>query len=241
MATRSGAHPCARDRSSTCASQIIAIVDDDDAVRRSAAELLKGAGYEVGSYTGGAEFLASDLPGRLSCIMLDMRMPGMDGLAVMRALEERGDRLPILVVTGHGDVSTAVAAMRLGAADFLEKPYPEAVLLAAIARACAAPVMQDGQMVDPEAQRKIAALSERQRQVLLGILKGRPNKVIAHELGLSIRTVEAYRAQLLARLGVRGTAEAVRLALAAGLDGGRGIAEAKAASPRPHCTDPYGT
>jgi two-component system response regulator FixJ len=196
---------------------MIAIVDDDDAVRHSTAGLLKRAGHQVDSFTGGLEFLASTLPGALDCVLLDMRMPGLDGLAVMRMLTEREISLPILILTGHGDVPMAVEAMRLGAVDFLEKPYPPAALLEAIVRACSAPPPSSGQPANKQAQAKVAALSDRQRDVLRGILKGQPNKIIAWELGLSIRTVETYRAQMLEKLGVRGTAEAVRLALDAGL------------------------
>jgi len=194
-------------------SLLIAVVDDDDAV-------LKRAGHRVESFTSGAEFLASDLPEDLVCVLLDMRMPGMDGLAVMRALRERRRALPIVVLTGHGDVPMAVEAMRLGAIDFLEKPYPPAALLEAIMRACTAPTVAAGYPVNELAQARVAALSDRQRDVLRGILRGQPNKIIAWELGLSIRTVETYRAQMLEKLGVRGTAEAVRLAIAAGLSDG---------------------
>jgi two-component system response regulator FixJ len=147
-----------------------------------------------------------------------MRMPGLDGLAVMRALLQRGVSSPILVLTGHGDIPMAVEAMRLGAVDFLEKPYPAQDLLQTIGRVLRAGPGTKGGIADPEAVAKIARLSQRQQQVLKGILKGQPNKIIAYELGLSIRTVEAYRAQLMEKLGVRGTAEAVRMALAAGLD-----------------------
>lgn len=198
---------------------VVALLDDDDAVRSSTAGLLRRAGHLVESYTGGAEFLASDLPNNLGCILLDMRMPGMDGLSVMRALKERGSTHPILVLTGHGDVPMAVEAMRLGAVDFLEKPYPPKDLLEAIARACSmrtAPA-GTGARVNLLAVQKVAGLSERERLVLQGILKGQPNKIIAWEAGLSVRTVETYRAQMLVKLGVRGTAQAVKLAIAAGL------------------------
>jgi two-component system response regulator FixJ len=199
-------------------SYVVAIVEDDDAVRQSTAGLLRRAGHRVESYTDGTEFLASDLPKDLGCILLDMRMPGMDGLSVMRALREREVAVPVLVLTGHGDVPLAVEAMRLGAVDFLEKPYPPGDLLEAIRHASTTPVTRAGaQPVSRQAQAKVASLSERQRAVLMGILKGQPNKIIAWELGLSIRTVEAYRAQMLVKLGVRGTAEAVRMAMAAGL------------------------
>lgn len=198
---------------------VVALVDDDDAVRTATAGLLRHAGFRVESYTGGAEFLASDLPADLGCILLDMRMPGMDGLSVMRALKERGDDKPILVLTGHGDVPMAVEAMRLGAADFLEKPYPPKELVEAIERACTMRTTdsQGGPAVNRHAVQRVAALSERERLVLLGILKGQPNKIIAWEAGLSVRTVETYRAQMLTKLGVRGTAQAVKLAIAAGL------------------------
>ncbi|HYI63868.1 MAG TPA: response regulator [Allosphingosinicella sp.] len=202
-------------------SYLVAVVDDDDAVRQSTAGLLRRAGHRVDSYTSGAELLASNLPADLGCILLDMRMPGVDGLAVMRALKEREVAVPILVLTGHGDITMAVEAMRLGAVDFLEKPYPPAALLEAIRHACTTPMAVLGATpVNKQAQAKVTALSERQRAVLLGILKGQPNKIIAWELGLSIRTVEAYRAQMMMKLGVRGTAEAVRLAMAAGMGEG---------------------
>ncbi|MEO6634832.1 MAG: response regulator [Devosia sp.] len=195
------------------------MVDDDDAVRRSTAGLLRGAGHRVESFTSGSEFLASDSSKDLACVLLDLRMPGVDGLAVMRKLSERGAMLPVVVLTGHGDIPLAVEAMKLGAADFLEKPYAPAALLATIDRVCSelAPV-PGARPVNKQAQAKVASLTERQRAVLLGVLKGQPSKIIAWELGLSIRTVEAYRAQILIKLGVNGTVEAVRLALAAGMD-----------------------
>src|SRR5689334_19854278 len=127
----------------------IAIVDDDDAVRQSTALLLRRAGHRVHAYAGGAEFLAAELPRELGCILLDMRMPEVDGLAVMRALRERKATTPILVLTGHGDVPLAVEAMKLGAFDFLEKPYPSADLLEAIRRACTDPPPAHRQRTDP--------------------------------------------------------------------------------------------
>jgi len=197
---------------------IVAIVEDDDAVRQSTAGLLRRTGREVQCFTSGAEFLASNLLADFGCVLLDLHMPGMDGLSVIRILKERGKAYPIVVLTGHGDIPTAVEAMHLGAVDFLEKPYPPTELIAVIDRACAAPVSTAGSPpINRQALERISSLTERQRAVLIGILNGQPNKIIAFELGLSIRTVEAYRAQLLLKLGVRGTAEAVRLAIAAGL------------------------
>jgi two-component system response regulator FixJ len=196
--------------------KVVAIVDDDDVVRRSTAALLERAGYRVRAFESGDAFLAAQLPGS-DCVLLDMRMSGTDGLGVLRALGAREAMPPVLVLTGHGAVPQAVEAMKLGAADFLEKPYPAEALLGAIAKALELGPTGKAGAVDAEAAAKVALLSQRQQQVLRGILKGQPNKIIAYELGLSIRTVEAYRAQLLEKLGVRGTAEAVRLAIAAGM------------------------
>jgi two-component system, LuxR family, response regulator FixJ len=199
---------------------VVAVVDDDDAVRRSTATLLERAGYRVRAFESGDAFLAAQLPGDSDCILLDMRMPGTNGLGVLKALGEWETMPPVLVLTGHGAVPEAVEAMKLGAADFLEKPYPAQSLIQAIGNAMATRRKQKAGTVDPEAAAKVETLSQRQLQVLRGILKGQPNKIIAYELALSIRTVEAYRAQLLEKLGVRGTADAVRLAIAAGmLDG----------------------
>jgi two-component system, LuxR family, response regulator FixJ len=198
-------------------TQVVAIVEDDDAVRRSTTALLERAGYRVRAFASGDAFLAAQLPGDSDCILLDMRMPGTNGLGVLRALGSWETMPPVLVLTGHGAVPEAVEAMKLGAADFLEKPYPAQSLLQAIAQALAVRPRTKSGEPDPQAAAKVATLSQRQLQVLRGILKGQPNKIIAFELSLSIRTVEAYRAQLLEKLGVRGTADAVRLAIAAGM------------------------
>lgn len=199
-------------------SYMVAIVDDEELVLLSTKMLLNGIGYSVSTFSTGEEFLSSQNAQTFHCVLLDMRMPGMDGIAVIRELEKRGDGPAIVVLTGHGDIPLAVEAMRLGAFDFIEKPYDPSILLAVVARGVANPPVPLRQPeVDREAQEKVALLSNRQRGVLSGMLRGRPNKIIAYELGLSIRTVESYRAQMLTKLGVRGTAEAVRLAISAGL------------------------
>jgi two-component system response regulator FixJ len=197
--------------------KVIAIVDDDDVVRQSTAVLLERAGYRIRAFESGDAFLAAQFPGDSDCVLLDMRMSGTDGLGVLKALGAWDAMPPVLVLTGHGAVPEAVEAMKLGAADFLEKPYPAEALLSAIEKALESGPTGKAGVVDAYAAAKVATLSHRQVQVLRGILKGQPNKIIAYELGLSIRTVEAYRAQLLEKLGVRGTAEAVRLAIAAGM------------------------
>jgi two-component system response regulator FixJ len=197
---------------------LIAVVDDDNDLRRSTAELLKAEGYRVESFTNGAEFIASEPTARLSGILLDIEMPGLDGIGVLDALQERGLKVPVVVVTGQGDVPTAVKAMRLGATNFIEKPYVPDELLRALHDALQGPAVRQMLPADGgQARAKVASLTERQRGVLLGVMKGQANKVIAYELGLSVRTVESYRAQMLEKLGVRGTAEAVRIALSAGL------------------------
>jgi two-component system response regulator FixJ len=198
-------------------ARFVAIVDDDEAVRHSTAQLIERAGHRVSTFASGDEFLAR-LPEHLDCVILDMQMPGLGGLDVLKILDMSDDAPPVLVVTGHGDIALAVEAMRLGAADFIEKPYEPAALLAGIDYACALRTQPRGsQSPRREAVARVESLSGQQRQVLSGIVNGQPNKIIAYEMGLSIRTVEAYRAEVLKRLGARSTAEAVRIALAAGL------------------------
>ena len=198
-------------------SFIVNIVDGDDRARGSTAALLERAGYRVGTFDSGDAFLAAKLACDSDCIVLDMQIAGTDGLGVLAALHDQASMPPVLVLTGRGRIAEAVAAMKLGAVDFFEKPYEADSLLEAIGSALASGPKPKKGAVDPEAAAKLALLSSRQLDVLRGILGGRQNKIIAYELGLSIRTVEAYRAQLLDKLGVRGTAEAVRIAIAAGM------------------------
>jgi two-component system response regulator FixJ len=196
---------------------VVAIVDDDEVVRRSTAVLLERSGYRVREFESGDAFLAAHFPGDSDCVLLDLRMPGTGGLDVLRILGTWEKMPQVLVMSGHGAVREAVEAMKLGAADFLEKPYPPEALLNVIGKALeAGPAVKPG-AVDAGASAKVALLSQRQTQVLRGMLKGHANKVIAYDLALSIRTVEAYRAQLLEKLAVRSTAEAIRLAIAAGM------------------------
>jgi two-component system response regulator FixJ len=151
------------------------------------------------------------------CILLDLQMPGMDGIELLRRLGKLGVELPVIVVTGHGDVPTAVKAMKAGALDFIEKPIDEDLLLATINAALAEtkPSARDHEAV--RAAELMARLSPRERQVLDGVAVGRPNKLIAYDLGISVRTVEVHRAHMLDRLGVRNIAEAIRIVLMAAL------------------------
>lgn len=206
------------------ARRTIAIVDDDAVVRQSTARLIEGAGHCAQTYASGDDYLATGPGEGADCVLLDLQMPGTSGLDVLKALAGRENAPAVLVLTGHGEIPLVVAAMKLGAADFLQKPYEPEALLAGIDMACALRARPRAfEAAGREAAARLECLSPRQRQVLAGIVNGRPNKIIAYELGLSIRTVEAYRAQLLQKLGVRGTAEAVRIALAGGIDAGDGI------------------
>lgn len=198
-------------------ADLVAIIDDDAAVCQSTFNLLKKSGLNAATFASGDEFLANARVDSFSCILLDMRMPGRDGLAILKELRTL-DAPPVLVITGHGDIAVAVGAMRLGAFDFMEKPYAPADLLSGIQAALVSRSQsQNGQSRRRDALALVERLSERQRQVLQGVLRGDQNKIIAFDMGLSIRTVEAYRAQLLEKLRVRGTAEVVRIAIAAGL------------------------
>ncbi len=197
---------------------LVHVVDDDEAVRRSASMLLASCGLEAQTHAS-AEELLSRLDGlRPGCLVIDIRMPGMDGLALQLELAARGSRLPVIVVTGHADVGLAVRAMKAGAVDFIEKPYSVEDLINAVTTALSrmADTRQTLAHADAAAQR-VASLTPRERDVLIRLVEGRPNKVIAHDLGISPRTVEIHRANLMEKLGCRSLAEAVRVAIAAGI------------------------
>lgn len=196
----------------------VVIVDDDSAVRSSTARLLEREGYAVHSFDNGEAFLAAGLPPNIVGIILDNHLPGISGLEVLRALELKQDGVPVVMLTGHGDIGLAVEAMKLGASDFIEKPYRPQQLIDVVGnlqRREERPRVSDAARRD--AQEKVDRLTVRQKDVLRGIALGESNKIIAHRLGLSVRTVEAYRGQLMDRLDVRNTAESVRIALLAGL------------------------
>jgi two-component system, LuxR family, response regulator FixJ len=198
-------------------ARIVHIVDDDAAVRRTLERLLVSAGFEVHSYSTAGAFMdaaASLIPG---CILLDVRMPGTDGLELQARLSETGILIPIIMMTAQGDVQTAVRAMKAGAVEFVEKPYDDDVLIASIEAALASVGGASADREAADAVRRIAMLSPREREVLEALMAGRSNKVIAFDLGISVRTVEVHRARMMDRLGVRQLAEAVRLAVLAKL------------------------
>lgn len=199
-------------------SRLIYLIDDDDTVRESAAFLLKTNGYAVEQFPSGEAFLAAVDSAEPGCIMLDLQMPGLDGHETQEALNGKGIRFPVLILTGNGDIDRAVRAMKNGALEFIEKPYVEEHLLATLDTAFAElerRVSEFGKLDDAKA--RIAKLSNRERQVMQGLLDGLPNKLIAYHLGLSIRTVESFRATLMEKLNVRTVSAAVRLAMVAGL------------------------
>lgn len=199
--------------------RLVHIVDDDEAIRRSAGFMLRTAGFAVETWEDGAAFLRAAKGAAPGCILLDVRMPEMDGLQVQAALADRGIALPVIVLTGHGDVATAVAAMKSGAVDFLEKPFEKAQLLRALdAGFHRLDHARDALAGAQDAAIRLAALTPRERDVLTGLVRGHPNKTIAYDLGISPRTVEVHRANLMTKLAVASLSEALRIAFAAGLD-----------------------
>lgn len=199
--------------------QLVHIVDDEDSVRRSASFMLRTSGFDTRTYQSGVEFLKDAKHADPGCVLLDVRMPEMDGLEVQRTMNERGISLPVIVLTGHGDISIAVQAMKAGAVDFLEKPFEKAQLLNALEVGFARLDRREGTVTSAhDAGVRIAALTAREQDVLRGLARGHPNKTIAYDLGISPRTVEVHRANLMAKLEVRSLSEALRLAFAAGLE-----------------------
>lgn len=199
-------------------TRLVHIVDDEDAIRRSAGFMLKTSGFAVETWPSGTAFLKQSRQVEPGCILLDVRMPEMDGLEVQRELVAHGITMPVVILTGHADVSIAIAAMKAGAVDFIEKPFEKSVLLAALEVAFARIEHADGQIARGEdAAVRIAALTPRERDVLAGLAKGLPNKTIAYELDISPRTVEVHRANLMTKLRVRSLSDALRIAFAADL------------------------
>jgi two-component system, LuxR family, response regulator FixJ len=202
--------------------RLIHIIDDEDSVRRSASFMLKTSGFQVQSWESGVAFLKEVRHLDPGCILLDVRMPEMDGLEVQQELHAKGVTMPVIVLTGHGDVGIAVRAMKGGAVDFLEKPFEKTALLAAIDEAFARiEASADASAKAEEAAVVLAGLSPREREVLDGLAQGLPNKTIAYDLGISARTVEVHRANVMAKLGARSLSDALRIAFAAGLGAAR--------------------
>jgi two-component system response regulator FixJ len=199
------------------AEPVIHVIDDDEAMRDSLSFMLQSSGIAVRTYESAVEFLAgldSLAPG---VIVTDVRMPGMSGLELVRRLREQGLDFPVIVMTGHADVPLAVEAMKAGAVEFLEKPFEEEVLLRAVQIA-----LRGGPPGQDPTERKrlraiFEALSPREQQVLDGVVAGKLNKVIAFELGISPRTVEVYRANMMSKTGAHGLSELVQMVMHARL------------------------
>jgi len=196
---------------------VVHVIDDDDALRDSLSFLFESAAIPVVTYPSATEFLKA-LPGLdFGCVVTDIRMPEMSGMELLRHLRDTGSPLQVIVMTGHGDVPLAVEAMRLGAADFIEKPFDDEMLIASVRTAIDRQKETEHDLTAKgDIRRKIETLSTRERQVLDGLVAGNPNKRIAYELGISPRTVEIYRANLMTKMQAGSLSELVRMVLLAG-------------------------
>jgi two-component system response regulator FixJ len=198
--------------------EIIHVIDDDEGVREGLCALLEAKNHVAQPHASCEEFLNSFSADTALCIVADLRMPGMGGLDLQAHLLEKAVDLPFIVITGHGDVSSAVRALKSGAADFIEKPIDGKLFIAAIERATAARRVVKARLEAAGlAQEKISALTPREREVLRHLVEGNPNKIIAHQLSISPRTVENHRARLMVKMQADSVAELVRMALAAGI------------------------
>ena len=197
---------------------LICVIDDDEAVRQSLEFLLRTAGITVRAFESAKEFLQAMPEIKASCIITDVRMPEMTGIDLLRRINELDYGIPVIVITGHGDIALAVEAMKIGAVDFLEKPFDDDLLLTAVRAALnrdADAAQHKARMA--EINRKLEGLSNRERQVLEGLVSGWANKTIAFDLGISPRTVEIYRANLMTKMEANSLSDLVRMAMTAGI------------------------
>jgi two-component system response regulator FixJ len=198
--------------------RIVHVVDDDEAIRQSVSFMLRKASYAVQTYPSGTTFLKAVTPTTPGCVLLDVRMPDIDGLEVQARLAQQGISLPVIMLTGHGDVTLAVRAIKAGAVEFLEKPFERVALIAAIEEALDQAARNGrNELAGADAVVRLAALTARERDVLDGMVLGRPNKLIAFNLGIATRTVEVHRANLMEKLSARSLSDVLRIAFAAGL------------------------
>ena len=214
----SGVSP--RDCEGIClASQYVHVVDDDREVRRSLSFMLGSSQFQSRPFASGSDLVESLDELQPGCVLLDIRMPEMDGFQVMAELANRGIDWPVVVMTGHGEVPVAVRAMKAGAVDFLEKPFEEEVLLGSLERAFTL-LKERGERAERRrtAEQRIEVLTLREREVLRGLMAGLPNKALARRLDISLRTVEMHRANMMERLQVSSLAEALTLAVQAGVE-----------------------
>ncbi len=200
-------------------NDLVHVIDDDDAMRDSLAFLFKSARMNVAVYSDAKSFLGV-LGTATGCVVTDVRMPDMSGIDLLRRLREMRNSIPVIVITGHGDVPLAVEAMKQGASDFLEKPFDDETLL----RAVRAALRDQASHQERETERRmieerVARLSQREREVLNGLVAGHPNKTIAYDLSISPRTVEIYRANVMTKMDANSLSDLVRMALVAGVLG----------------------
>ncbi len=191
---------------------IVYIVDDDAAIRESLGLLMESENFRPFCFASAGDFLASARKAEFGCLITDMRMPDLNGLELMAEMTRMGARLPVVMITAYADVALAVQAMKMGAADFIEKPYREEELIDAVRSALAS---EGENAARQDHAKRFTELSERENEVLACLLEGKLNKIIAHELGVSIRTVESIRANIMAKTGVSSLSELVRLSLLA--------------------------
>jgi two-component system response regulator FixJ len=197
---------------------VIYVIDDDEAARHSLEFLLKTAGLKVRGFDGAKAFLDVLPEIRSGCIITDVRMPEITGIDLLRKIKDMGIDIPVIVITGHGDISLAVEAMKIGAVDFLEKPFDDETLLAAVKGSLsenAGNAQRNAEL--SQINERLAALSNRERQVLEGLVAGKANKVIAFDLSISPRTVEIYRANLMTKMAANSLSDLVRMAMTAGI------------------------
>jgi two-component system response regulator FixJ len=197
---------------------VVFVIDDDDAVRESIAFLLTTAGISTRAFESAKAFLEVLPETNSGCIIADVRMPDISGIDLLRAVRERKPDLPVIVITGHGDVPLAVEAMKLGAQDFLEKPFDDDLLIASVRAALSQEADSARRNAEiAEINDKLNGLSNRERQVLEGLVAGKANKVIAFDLGISPRTVEIYRANLMTKMAANSLSDLVRMAMISGM------------------------
>ncbi|MFD1104908.1 response regulator transcription factor [Sphingobium olei] len=198
--------------------RVVHVIDDEETIRKAVGFTLRTAGFAVETYGSGVDFLKIADEAERGSIVLDMHMPDMNGLQVQAALTQMDISMPVVMLTGNGDIALAVQAMKAGAVDFLAKPIERALLLDAIDRAFARIDTAEGRALEEaEACRQVDLLTPRERDVLEGLAQGLPNKTIAYDLGISSRTVEVHRASIMSKLGVRTLSETLRIAFAAGM------------------------
>ena len=201
----------------TGGTQWVHVIDDDQAVRESLAFLIEADGLQARTYESAVSFLGGYTGEEQGCVITDVRMPGMTGLELAIRLKDLGSRLPVIVITGHADVPLAVEAMKAGVRDFIEKPFDDETILGSIRAALASSPADAGEAdARADALRRIDALSLRERQVLSGLVSGKANKVMARDLGISPRTVEVYRANVMSKMRADSLSQLVRMAIVSG-------------------------